>query len=346
MQSQRQVNTGFVTARGAAVRRGRRSEQGQPELRRLGELRQPQSHPPVPRRARRGAKATTPPSAAAPAATSRGRSWRPTTRSTIARPPASAPTRTTGRCSRRRPTSRASSTSRRTTSTRSINIAALKKGKAAIAHKPLALAAHELRRTLEASKAERRATHLLAYSNTPDRHTLEAWIKAGVIGTVREVHNWTNRPFWPQGWQEYYKSGPPVPAGFNWTLWQGPEPDRPYHPNYTFCLYRGWYAYGTGCLGDMGFYSLWQPYRILNLGVPECGRGPAEQRRHRERPGRQQGRTSSPRSAFRRPARSAGVMRRPRHVPRSTRSGTTAATSRRRPRNSTRTRKIWPTRGC
>ena len=34
-------------------------------------------------------------------------------------------------------------------------------------------------------------------------------------------------------------------------------------------MYRGWYAYGTGCLGDMGHYSLWQPYRILNLGVPE-----------------------------------------------------------------------------
>ena len=60
-----------------------------------------------------------------------------------------------------------------------------------------------------------------------------------------------------------------MPAGFNWEIWQGPEPDRPYHPNYTFCLYRGWYAYGAGCLGDMGFYSLWQPYRILNLGVPE-----------------------------------------------------------------------------
>jgi hypothetical protein len=112
-------------------------------------------------------------------------------------------------------------------------------------------------------------THLLAYSNTPDRHTLAAWIKAGVIGQVREVHNWTNRPFWPQGWMEYYTSGPPVPAGFNWELWQGPEPDRPYHSNYTFALYRGWYAYGTGCLGDMGFYALWQPYRILNLGAPE-----------------------------------------------------------------------------
>ncbi|HXK10148.1 MAG TPA: Gfo/Idh/MocA family oxidoreductase [Vicinamibacteria bacterium] len=151
----------------------------------------------------------------------------------------------------------------------SINVSALRKGRAAISHKPVASVLHEVRRTVEAARASAAASHLLAYSNTPDRHTLAAWIKAGVIGTVREVHNWTNRPFWPQGWQEYYRSGPPVPGGFNWELWQGPEPDRPYHPNYTFVVYRGWYAYGAGCLGDMGFYSLWQPYRILDLGVPE-----------------------------------------------------------------------------
>jgi hypothetical protein len=155
----------------------------------------------------------------------------------------------------------------------SINISALRKGKAAISHKPLASVLHEVRRVLQASRESQAPSHLLAYSNTADRHTLAAWIDAGVIGTVREVHNWTNRPFWPQGWQEYYAFGPPVPAGFNWELWQGPEPDRPYHPNYTFCLYRGWYAYGAGCLGDMGFYSLWQPYRILNLGVPESVEG-------------------------------------------------------------------------
>jgi len=151
----------------------------------------------------------------------------------------------------------------------SINIAALRKGKAAISHKPVASVVHEVRRVLHASHESTAATHLLAYSNTPDRHTLAAWIGAGVIGTVREVHNWTNRPFWPQGWRDYYLGGPPVPAGFNWQLWQGPEPDRLYHPDYAFCLYRGWYAYGTGCLGDMGFYSLWQPYRILELGIPE-----------------------------------------------------------------------------
>ena len=132
---------------------------------------------------------------------------------------------------------------------------------------------YEVRRTLQAARESAAPSHLLAYSNTPDRHTLAAWIKAGAIGTVREVHNWTNRPFWPQGMQEYHKSGPPVPSGFNWELWQGPEPDRPYHPSYTFAVYRGWYAYGAGCLADMGHYSLWQPYRILNLGVPEFVEG-------------------------------------------------------------------------
>ena len=150
-----------------------------------------------------------------------------------------------------------------------INIAALKKGVAAVSHKPVASVLYEVRRTVQAARDSAAPSHLLAYSNNPDRHTLAAWISAGVIGQVREVHNWTNRPFWPQGMQSYHAAGPAVPEGFNWELWQGPEPDRPYHPSYTFAVYRGWYAYGTGCLGDMGHYSLWQPYRILNLGVPE-----------------------------------------------------------------------------
>ena len=151
----------------------------------------------------------------------------------------------------------------------SINIAALAKGKAAISHKPVASVLYEVRRTVQAARESKASSHLLAYSNNADRHVLAAWIKAGAIGTVREVHNWTNRPFWPQGMQAYHASGPAIPDGFNWALWQGPEPDRPYHPTYTHAVYRGWYAYGTGCLGDMGHYSLWQPYRILDLGVPE-----------------------------------------------------------------------------
>jgi predicted dehydrogenase len=150
-----------------------------------------------------------------------------------------------------------------------INISVLRKGKAAISHKPVAGTLHETRRVIDVARASAAPSHLLAYSNRKDRHVLAKWITSGAIGHVREVHNWSARPYWPQGMREYYRSGPPVPSGFNWTLWQGPEPDRPYHPAYTFAVYRGWYAYGTGCLGDMGHYSLWQPYRILDLGVPE-----------------------------------------------------------------------------
>jgi Oxidoreductase family, C-terminal alpha/beta domain/Oxidoreductase family, NAD-binding Rossmann fold len=150
-----------------------------------------------------------------------------------------------------------------------INISALKKGRAAISHKPVANVLYELRRVVDAARASAAPSHLLAYINEHDQQVLGAWIAAGAIGAVREVHNWSARPYWPQGMQAYLASGPPVPKGFNWTLWQGPEPDRPYHPSYTFAVYRGWYAYGTGCLGDMGHYSLWHPYRILGLGVPE-----------------------------------------------------------------------------
>ena len=168
-----------------------------------------------------------------------------------------------------------------------INVAALRKGKAVIAHKPVASVQYELRRTMQAARESSAVTHLLAYSNNPDRHTLAAWIKAGVIGNVREVHNWTNRPFWPQGWQEYYKSGPPVPAGLNWALWQGPEPERPYHPNYTHAVYRGWYAYGSRLPRGHG---LLQPVAALphpGSRRPGVRRGAAQQRSLRGREARQ-----------------------------------------------------------
>jgi predicted dehydrogenase len=28
---------------------------------------------------------------------------------------------------------------------------------------------------------------------------LTEWVAAGAIGQVREVHNWSQRPYWPQG---------------------------------------------------------------------------------------------------------------------------------------------------
>ncbi|MEX0747039.1 MAG: Gfo/Idh/MocA family oxidoreductase, partial [Rhodothermales bacterium] len=147
-------------------------------------------------------------------------------------------------------------------------LAALKKGVAAISHKPVSNVLHEVHLAVDAARNSKAATHLLAYADITDLNKLDAWIKAGEIGTLREVHNWTGRPFWPQGALDYPVEQPPVPAGFDWDLWLGPEPHRPYHPALTFAVYRGWYNYGGGCFADMGNYSLWGIYTMLDLDVP------------------------------------------------------------------------------
>ena len=106
----------------------------------------------------------------------------------------------------------------------------------------------------------------MAWQNDPEFYKLKAWIDAGVIGKVREVHNWSNRPIWPQGWLEYPQKKMKVPRGMDWDLWLGPVPDMPYHLDLTHALFRGWYNFGSGCMGDMGNYSLWRTYRIIDPG--------------------------------------------------------------------------------
>jgi hypothetical protein len=61
---------------------------------------------------------------------------------------------------------------------------------------------------------------------------------------------------------------PPVPDGLDWDLWLGPVPDRPYSPEYTHAVFRGWCEFGSGALGDMGHYSTYQIFKIMKLGHP------------------------------------------------------------------------------
>jgi len=59
-----------------------------------------------------------------------------------------------------------------------------------------------------------------------------------------------------------------VPAGFNWDLWLGPAPERPYNHVYLPFVWRGWYDFGTGAIGDMGQYSFDTIFRVLKLTAP------------------------------------------------------------------------------
>jgi hypothetical protein len=92
-------------------------------------------------------------------------------------------------------------------------------------------------------------------------------VSNGAIGTLREIHNWSMRPMWPQ-FSTLPTERPPVPQGFDWTLWLGPSVDRPYHSNYTHTNFRGWYEFGGGSIADMGHYSLWPIFQFLGLDSP------------------------------------------------------------------------------
>ncbi len=156
-----------------------------------------------------------------------------------------------------------------------VAVRAMKLGKHAITHKPIGNYFNELVAAVETAEKTKRATHLFCAAANPTTPLLRRWIQSGVIGAVREVHNWSTRPFWPQGMTELPKDRPPVPKGLEWELWLGPVPDRPYHPAYTHAVFRGWYDFGTGALGDMGHYSFKQIFTILDLGSPlsvEAGR--------------------------------------------------------------------------
>ena len=150
-----------------------------------------------------------------------------------------------------------------------IAIAAMNEGKHAISHKTLSNVLSEVRLAAEtAGRNDDVVTHLMAWQNDEAYYRLKHLIESGAVGEVKEVHNWSNRPVWPQGWLHHPIERPPVPEGMDWDLWLGPVPHRPYHPAYTHALFRGWIDFGSGCLGDMGNYSLWRVYRILGLGAP------------------------------------------------------------------------------
>lgn len=145
---------------------------------------------------------------------------------------------------------------------------AMKAGKHVITHKPISNVLQEVRVVRDTARQAGVATHLFCASGQNSTPAICEWLAAGAIGPVREVHNWSSRPFWPQGMTEPPRGTPPVPEGFDWNLWLGPAAERPYHPDYTHTVFRGWYDFGVGALGDMGHYSFHQIFEVLKLGSP------------------------------------------------------------------------------
>ena len=156
---------------------------------------------------------------------------------------------------------------------------AMRRGKHVYTQKPLTHTIWEARQLTEASKRYGVATQMgnQGHSSNGARQTVE-WIRAGVIGEVREVHCWSDRPlrgtrfekrlYWPQGVANRPEKKEAVPDTLDWDLWLGPAPYRDYSSAYVPFDWRGWWDFGTGALGDMGCHIIDHPYWALKLGYP------------------------------------------------------------------------------
>lgn len=146
----------------------------------------------------------------------------------------------------------------------SIAIAAMNNGVNVVTHKPISNRLLEGRKVIEKANTSGAITHLLAWSDRPEYRQMKAWMDGGLIGELKEIHNWSYRPVWQQ-WTKRPTDTPPIPSGFNWDLWLGPVPDMNYHPHYTNNVFRGWYEFGGGSVADMGHYSLFPLFETLGI---------------------------------------------------------------------------------
>jgi predicted dehydrogenase len=148
-------------------------------------------------------------------------------------------------------------------------MAAIKLGKHVFVQKPLTHTVKEARLLLQAAGQAKVVTQMGNQGHAKEGARLvNEWIWAGAIGTVGEVHAWTNRPIWPQGGIDAPPEVPSVPSTLDWDVWIGPAAFRPYHPLIHPFKWRGLWDFGTGSLGDMGAHILDQPFWALKLGYP------------------------------------------------------------------------------
>jgi len=130
--------------------------------------------------------------------------------------------------------------------------------------KPLTHTIGEARVLSEVAARKNVATQMgnQGHANMGNRITY-SYIKGGMLGDIKEVHCWTNRPVWPQGLATPEGEGP-VPEELDWDLFLGPAPYRPFNHEpsnqrggvYHSFNWRGWWDFGTGALGDMACHTM------------------------------------------------------------------------------------------
>jgi predicted dehydrogenase len=148
-----------------------------------------------------------------------------------------------------------------------ISAAAMRMGKHCFTQKPLTRSIYEARYLAKLAKDNKLGTQMgnQGVANNAARKAA-AIVKAGGLGTLKEVHVWTNRPVWPQGGERPAPSE--APANLDWESFIGPAPMRPFAKGYHPFSWRGWWDFGTGALGDMACHIMNMPFWACDLKNP------------------------------------------------------------------------------
>ncbi len=158
-----------------------------------------------------------------------------------------------------------------------ISMAAIQAGKHVYCQKPLTHDVYESRMLARAAKEARVATQMGIQGHSMEGiRSICEWIWDGAIGEIREVEAWCSLSYYPWGhaswsskWGARPTDTPAVPASLNWDLWLGPAPVRPYHPAYHPTVWRCWWDFGVGMMGDRGAHTLDAAVWALKLGPPK-----------------------------------------------------------------------------
>ena len=148
---------------------------------------------------------------------------------------------------------------------------AIKRGKHVCVQKPLVNRIWEANQLHEAAQKKGVKTNMGNQGHTGEGiRLLKEWIDAGIVGNVKEIHVWTNRPIWPQGSEAKANmlKAATCPEKLNWTNWLAATPEVPYINGVHPFAWRGALEYGAGAMGDMGCHLLDGPFFSCGLGEP------------------------------------------------------------------------------
>lgn len=142
---------------------------------------------------------------------------------------------------------------------------AMELGKHVYVQKPMAHDIWEARVLTEAAKRYKVVTQMGNQGASGDGvRQMREWVEAGLIGDLKEIYCWTDRPVWPQG-IPWPKTPSRVPSTLDWEKWLGTAPQKDYVEGLVPFNWRGWWDYGTGALGDMGCHNMEAPFSIYGL---------------------------------------------------------------------------------